>query len=169
MILCLFIGQSSITGQTSNDQFSNTQQTIDSLENILKTTSEKEKPAVFNELADIYIGISPKKSKEYADKALKLANNNADKKQESKAYINLGIVFYYMSNYDKSLEYYKKALQILEELGEKKDIAEIYNKIGLVYKNRGNYEKAIEYYNKSLEISQKIGDKQGISASQNNI
>jgi tetratricopeptide (TPR) repeat protein len=139
IILFLFIGQFSVTGQTSSNQISNTQLTIDSLENILKTTNNKEKPSILNELAKNYIEIY------------------------------LGIVFYNKSNYDKSLEYSMEALQILEEINEKEEIEKIYNKIGLAYKKQGNYEKAVEYYNRSLELSQEIDNIQGIAIAQNNI
>jgi tetratricopeptide (TPR) repeat protein len=169
IILFLFIGQFSVTGQTSSNQISNTQLTIDSLENILKTTNNKEKPSILNELAKNYIEISSEKSIVYAETALELAKQNADKKQEAKALKNLGIVFYNKSNYDKSLEYSMEALQILEEINEKEEIEKIYNKIGLAYKKQGNYEKAVEYYNRSLELSQEIDNIQGIAIAQNNI
>ncbi|MCK4662580.1 MAG: tetratricopeptide repeat protein [Bacteroidales bacterium] len=142
---------------------------IDSLENKLKISKNKEKPEILNKLARNYMNISLDTSMEYANTALELAKKSGNKEQEANALKYIGVAFYYKSNYDIALEYYKEALKKFKELNDEKEIAKTYNNIGNVYINWCNYEKAIEYYNNSLEISQKIEDKQGIAFSLNNI
>ncbi len=157
------------------------QVTIDSLENVLKIATKKEKAEVLNELAAYYLPISHKKSFEYSNQALELAKKFNSKIEEAKALNNIGNAYYYQSNYEKTIEYYKKSLIVNEEIcnsfnedeaiskSGKEGIAISLNNIGIVYEKWGNYEKAIEYYQKALKIFEELGNRKGMAALMNNI
>ncbi|MCE3278530.1 MAG: hypothetical protein K0S44_721 [Bacteroidetes bacterium] len=72
----------------------------------------------------------------YSNEALDMINN-AEKSlffehEKARAFINLGIIHYYKSDYIKSLEFYLRSLPILEELKDNKSMGSVYNNIGLV-------------------------------------
>ncbi len=77
---------------------------------------------------------------------------------EMRAYIELGIEYFFHSNYDKALEYYFKALHIAEEAGDEETISECQSEIGIVYKNQGKYDLALKYNQKALDYARYSGD-----------
>ena len=76
----------------------------------------------------------------------------------SRAYINIGYVYFNQGDFTKALEYYSKALTIRETIlgTEHPDVATSYNYIGGVYSRQGDYTKALEYYSKALEIREEV-------------
>jgi len=77
---------------------------------------------------------------------------------EMRAYIELGIEYFFRSNYDKALEYYFKALKIAEETGDEETVSECHSEIGIVYKNQGKYDLALEQNRKALDYARFSGD-----------
>jgi tetratricopeptide (TPR) repeat protein len=71
------------------------------------------------------------------------------------SYNDIGIVYYFIGEYDKALEYYEKALEIKEAIYGEYNLsnATSYNNIGLIYYHHyGDYDKALEYYLKALSL-----------------
>ena len=87
----------------------------------------------------------------------------------AKVLSNIGVVYWYQSNFPKALEYYLKALQIDEELGDKNGMAGRLSNIGIVYNSLEDYQKALEYMLKGNEIDQLLGNKQGVASNLGNI
>jgi class 3 adenylate cyclase/Flp pilus assembly protein TadD len=143
--------------------------TIEYLENQLKTVTGKEKITALNELSEAYWEVSARKSIEYAEQALKLAEPSKDEVENANALYNIGVAYRNLSNYDSALEYHLKALKIREEIGNKKDIADSLHQIGIVYDYSNNFNKALEHHNKALEIREEINDEKGIADSLHNI
>lgn len=77
---------------------------------------------------------------ELYEKALEINENNAS------AWINLGLCYRHINDFDKAIQHYNKALQIDPEY------ALAYNNMGWVYHLRGDEEKAAECYKKALKI-----------------
>ena len=77
---------------------------------------------------------------------------------EMRAYIELGIEYFFRSNYDKALEYYFKALKIADETGDEETVSECQSEIAIVYKNQGKYDLALKYNQKALDYARSSGD-----------
>jgi signal transduction histidine kinase len=140
---------------------------IDSLENLLATH-----PPASTELADAYYRLSWSysefdidKSKEYAGKCLSTARLIDDWEYTAFSYGMLGIINYYLSQYDSSLVYYNKALEAIERMRdypkkytERKvdnELSKTYGNIGNLFNIQGDCHKAIDYYQKALTIFRK--------------
>lgn len=110
---------------------------------------------------------------ECANSALSIANtatpSHAILDLKADAFINIGIIHYYKSDYNKALEFYLRSLPILKEINDKKGLGAVYNNIGMVYDDKGEYTKALEFLLNSLKIREELGDKLGISSSYSNI
>lgn len=91
------------------------------------------------------------------------------KKLSIKALIEIGIEYFFRSDYSKALEYYFKALDIAEKTNDKSLISQCYNEIGIVYKNQGKYKLALDYYEKALLMATELNDKPWIAACNTNI
>ena len=82
---------------------------------------------------------------------------------------NLGVYYWFKSDYSRALDCSFKALNIAEELGNKKGIARNLTNIGNVYKDQGDYPKTLDYYFKALKMGEELGDKKRIAIQLGNI
>jgi PAS domain S-box-containing protein len=144
---------------------------IDSLETSLSrfTGTYIEKIVLLNEISKSYWSVSPQKTIEYGKQALEISDELNYKKGLAHSLNNIGVGYYYLSDYNKALEYYLKSLKIQKEIGDKKGIARSLNNIGNIYYYFGNYNKALENFLKSLKLLEEIGDKESFSVTLNNV
>jgi protein O-mannosyl-transferase len=89
------------------------------------------------------------------DEAAKIAPNDPD------AYLNRGIVYTKLGQYQNALEDFNKAI----ELKPSRDIEMFYNKRGNVYLETGRYQKAIDDFNKAVFLNPEYADAYGNRAS----
>lgn len=110
----------------------------------------------------------------YYEKALNLINErllfyNSDsatnremikvyRRFEMRAWIELGIEYFFRSDYDDALASYFKALAIAKELNDKEVLSECHSEVAIVYKNQGNYDLALEHNEKALALSRFLND-----------
>ncbi len=94
---------------------------------------------------------------------MKISEEISDTELKAKNFINIGIVYMQLDNYDTALEYYQNALKIYKEIDNKKVIAGCLNNIGIIYWHLNNFNESLEYYLEALKIKEEIGDKWGIS------
>ncbi len=134
----------------SSSCFANKQ--IDSLENELKNSSGIKKVKLFNELSQSLLNKSIEKSLKYGESALILAKKINNKKEEAKAYNNLGLIYVNKSKFDKAINYFKLSLSINKELNETNRIIETLSYIGELYYYRNDYKTAQDYFQKALII-----------------
>ena len=142
---------------------------IDSLSNLLETSTGLEKIDVLNELALAYDTISYIKSLDYATQALELTKKYKSKEDVAVSLDRIGRIQYFLSNYDKSINYFIESLKIREEIGDKKTISKSHNNIGVIYLHLANYNKALEYLQKGWDISEEIGYKELMYKLSNNL
>ncbi|MBA2613316.1 MAG: tetratricopeptide repeat protein [Bacteroidetes bacterium] len=103
----------------------------------------------------------------FAQQAIELLNSDFLEKSNkkviltlwSKAYNNVGSIYYSHADYVKSLDFYFKALKIEEDFNNKEGISDILNNIGIVYDSQGNRTKELNYYLKALKIDIETGNK----------
>ncbi len=74
------------------------------------------------------------------------------------AYMNLGNVYYYLSDYDISLEYATNALQLNQKLKNDLGILKCYNNIGSIYSELGFYDNALSYSQNAYDLSKELGN-----------
>ncbi|TKG94067.1 tetratricopeptide repeat protein [Puteibacter caeruleilacunae] len=131
----------------------------------IKKMADKDLVDMYNDKAKSFWFDDTDSTLEYAQKALDLSKAIQYKKGEAEALNNMGVGYYFSSDYDKVLEFYQRSLETYEDLGDKKRIANI----GSLYYRLGKYEKAIENYKQSLDANLKLGDERKIAELLENI
>lgn len=147
--------------------------TIDSLKLVLKRLSLPTQTvridndtvylSTLNSLSWALIDISDfENSIKYANEAIALAEKlpnsleKVKKRNLSKSYNNIGVIYWYQGDYAKALEQHLKSLKLKEEIGDKEGVSMSFQNMGLTYKNQGNYSKAFEMYINALKIRREI-------------
>ncbi len=102
-------------------------------------------------------------------KSLAAAVEIGEQADAAKALNNMGVVYWYLSDFPKAIEHYYKALQIHEKMGNKVEMANSLSNIGLVYNSQEDYPKALEYILKGNELDEELGNKTGIASNLGNI
>lgn len=126
-----------------------------------KANTDAKKVELLNLISSEYVENDPAKMMEYADKALKLAEQHKLKQGEAEAWFNKGNSNIMLSRYTEALKSFTNAQEIYEVLlkGETTNkeklnngLAKTYGSIGVVCSEQNNYAKALEYYFKALKI-----------------
>lgn len=86
-----------------------------------------------------------------------------------RALIELGIEYFYRSEYNKALEYYFVAAETARELEDFSHLSECYGEIGIVYKNQGKYDEALKYQMMAIDIKEAWDEPDWIAICNNNI
>jgi tetratricopeptide (TPR) repeat protein len=113
-------------------------------------------------LGDLYLQIgSYKKSLEYSQKALKVAQDIGDRQNEGASLRIIGSAYANMGQVELAIEYHQQALAIAKEIGDRRGEGSDLGNLGLAYSSLGQVERAIEYYEQALTIAKGIGDRRG--------
>lgn len=143
-----------------------------------KADTDAKKVELLNAVGAEYIEKDPVMMMQYAEKALKLAQQKKLKKGEGEAWFNMGNANIMLSNYSKALKSFTSAQDIFEQLfaedvSDKNEIkgylAKTYGSIGIVCSEQNNYAKALEYYFKALKIYKEAKQQQIVFRLYNNI
>ncbi len=125
---------------------------IDSLINVReKTKNAIEKVKISNELAFQWKLSNPQKAIQQAEEALSIAKSINYQSGESTAYVVLGLIQMYESNYTKADSFLLLALDLRIQLGIKSDIAGTYNNLGISQYDQGNDSKAVFFFKEGLK------------------
>lgn len=120
--------------------------------------------SILGKLGIAYLNLSDfKKSIEYHDKALNIAQEIKDRPSEGLWLGELGKAYFYLGDFQKSIEYFFKALNIAQEIEDRPSESLWLGYLGLIYYHQVELEKAIDYCEKALKIVRKIGDRKGES------
>ena len=84
-------------------------------------------------------------------------------------FVNLGIVYSNLGNFDLAMENYYHALESYEKMNDATGMASCFLGIGNLKYFQGEFDKAIEVFEKSVELYGKAGDKSGISNCYNSL
>lgn len=156
------------------------QKVLDSLFTAMKKAkTDKEKVNLLNEIASEYVENDPAKMMEYAQKALKLAQQKELRVAEADSWLNIGNANIMMSRYTDALMSFSSSQDILEKLLEGNEttdheelqsaLARAYGSIGIVYSEQNNYAGALEYYFKALKIYQEAKQEDIVARLYNNM
>ena len=83
---------------------------------------------------------------------LSIFEKREDSVNINNCYNNIGIIHYYLQNYDESIQFTQKALNYYLKHDKKIDIATCYNNIANAYSDMENNDTALVFYMKALEI-----------------
>ncbi|TAH20951.1 MAG: hypothetical protein EAZ08_04380 [Cytophagales bacterium] len=124
---------------------------------------------VYNDLSAAYRNGDIKRSYDYAQRALVIADKNNLKKGRADALNNMSWVFFRQGKYDTALVYQEEALSIREKIKEDVGIASSYSMIGLLEAQKGNYANALSFHLRALKIRERLTDKKGMAISYKHI
>ncbi|KQC11867.1 MAG: hypothetical protein APR54_10440 [Candidatus Cloacimonas sp. SDB] len=142
---------------------------VDSLQNLLEISGDKQKVHILNELGKLYWGESSESTFKYSREAYELAQRIEYRLGEAQSLNNIGVGYYFLQDYENALDYFEKALQIRKELGDKEEIVASLNNIAIVYDEIDQLENALEYYLESLTLFEDLENKVGIAVTLHNI
>lgn len=86
------------------------------------------------------------------------------KRLSIRALIEIGIEYFFQSDYAKALDNFFKALRLTDEIEDQSLASECYSEIGIVYKNQGKFDEALSYNEKALEYAKMGTDSSWIAA-----
>jgi class 3 adenylate cyclase/Tfp pilus assembly protein PilF len=112
---------------------------------------------------------APEKAIQYANEAIKLAEQIQYYKGKALGLKNIGIVYYNQAKDVEALDYWKQSLEIFKQIKDEIGEANILNNIGAIYFNQKDLIKALEYYLQSLKLAEKTKDKLRILTALNNV
>ncbi|MEO6523045.1 MAG: tetratricopeptide repeat protein [Mucilaginibacter sp.] len=78
--------------------------------------------------------------------------------------MNIGIIYYYESNFATAISYYDKALYLVDKRKLEKDKkktnleGKLYNNLGIIYEVLKKFDKADLFYSKALDMSKQSND-----------
>jgi tetratricopeptide (TPR) repeat protein len=142
---------------------------VDSLKNIINTSSGKEKVDALLIMSEHFFASDFNLSLSYSREAFLISDKINYKKGIAVAHNNIGYSLTDLGDYKNALEHYLISIDLFKELGEENKEAIAYNDIGYIFQSQGLIEKAIENYIKSLKLLEKLNDKGSVGACLNNI
>jgi class 3 adenylate cyclase/Tfp pilus assembly protein PilF len=105
----------------------------------------------------------------YYEEALKLAEENENKRNIAIFLNNIGSIYDEWGRYDKAIEYFERSLRIKQEIDDEEGIANSLNNIGMVYYVWKKYDDAIQNFKEALALDVKRNDKKQMAMRINNI
>lgn len=148
-ILISLLGSTAVTAQTP----------IDSLESVLKKDlPDSTRIAVLISLSREFQYTNINRSREHAEKALKIAEVRNIQKQKVRAYQNLGGLYAISGDYSTALRYDNLALQSSIENRDSTNLSMDYNNVASDYFDLGEYDEAYSYFTQSYRVARAVDD-----------
>ena len=143
---------------------------IDSLENELsKDLPDSAKVGLLVALSQEYQYADFNKSKEYAEKALALAEGRDFSQNKARAYKNVANLYTLSGDYSSALRYDELALKQSLSLGDSLSITIDYNNIANDYLDLGEYDEAYYFFTQSHRLAKAIGDSLRMTVALHNV
>jgi two-component system, NarL family, sensor kinase len=144
-------------------------QVTDSLENLLRTTTDTNRVKLLSDLCWEYRFVSADKALDYGNQALDLSKKLRYKKGIAQAFNDMGIIYIDRGNYTEALDFFNSAMKIRTALNDSSGIASLYNKIGIVYQKQDKLKEALENQIEALKIYEALKQDLWIGYCLNNI
>lgn len=101
--------------------------------------------------------------------SLTIARETGDKRSESIAICNMGVVYKNLGDYKQAIGLYEIDLAISREISDKWGEACTLGNLGLAYNDIGEYRQALKYHFQALEMRKDTNDQRGEAADLGNI
>jgi len=151
-LLLLFFSMGMVLGDTIAGE-------TDSLKFILKkTTDEKRKVELLNELSKTYLNDNTDSSISISIRTKTLAEKIKFKKGEALANKYIGTAYYLKGDYKQAILNWENALIIYKQIGDKKGIANILGNQASAFFTEGDDAKSLELDLQALKIAEEIND-----------
>jgi tetratricopeptide (TPR) repeat protein len=116
----------------------------------------------YNAIGRAYADIGKVKvATEYLEKALLIAREVGNRRDEAAALTNLGSTYALFGDMQSVIGYFEQALEIAGEIGNRGGVAAVLGNLGNVYLYKKDALRAVSYYEQSLAIKREIGDRHG--------
>ena len=121
--------------------------------------------AISNNIGNLYREMGQlEKALVYFQETEKILGNKEEYQTSKIAlYINIGLVYIGLEDYDKALENDEMALDFCEKIDGDQHKGVIYNNIGEVYQLQEKYHTAISFYEKAMPFRKKNDNKEGLA------
>lgn len=123
---------------------------VDSLFNVVK--QNRATAETYNKLAQEHWYIDIPKSKEYALRALELAQEEQNMPQIGFAFNRLGTAFLYLQELDSAQHYYNKSVDVFEQQEMYTELAGATACCARIFETKFKYDSALYKYSKALDI-----------------
>ncbi|HAW57799.1 MAG TPA: hypothetical protein DCX03_02090 [Bacteroidales bacterium] len=138
----------------------------------LPLKSQNKTEALIDSLLDVYFEVSNSDRElalKLAERAQKLARENADKHNEAVALECLGVQYYYRGDYQKARNLLQQSLDIYHKENSSRGLASVFTNLGLVEQDLGNLSQAQFYYTTALVYDRNSQDTVGMAFTINNL
>jgi signal transduction histidine kinase len=150
--------------------FAQQKRKIDSLETELKKDlPDSVKSRLFISLSEAYQYSDYIKSRQYAEEAVRLAEENNLQKSKASAYAHLGTLFTISGDYTSALRYDNMALQLSLALKDSTAIGQDYNGLANDYFDLGEYDEAYFYFTQAYKVSRIVNDSLSMTIAMHNV
>jgi adenylate cyclase len=140
----------------------------DSLKNkIEQLPDEKAKVDALIDLSKVMMSSSLEETINYGEQAFELAEQLDDKPGMALALKNIGLGYYYQSDYLNVFEYWERSLEMYKEINDQAGVANLESNLGSIYFNQGDDATAVEYSLRSLAAAETINDSLGMARALN--
>ncbi len=142
----------------------------DSVMHLIETSdNDHDRCNLHNDLAEIYIYTSPKRSLEEATNALNYALKSDNLTIKTRCYLNIGIALRHLGQYADAIDSLHNVLHYLNDLKDETLAASVLNQVGIVHYQLGHDTLSINAYKQSMEIRKRLADDKGVADILNNL
>ena len=131
---------------------------IDSLQNLLNNSGDKEKVALYMAISQELYKTDELKAADNANQAVIFAKNTRDNNLIGITYKNLGTLFDNLSHDQKADEAFQNALSYFEKSGNKEEMGFVLNNIAKAKNFLNETEQSIAFSQRAIQVSQQISD-----------
>jgi len=142
--------------------FGQTSQINELEQKLMEAKTKDSKYYVLLEIGQIYQEKSPQKAMPYFRRALLIATQSKNDRQEANALLNLAKSYFNLQKYFQAQKLFKKSLKIFLKYNDSIRIADLYKNIGSVFFATTVYDSTLYYELKAFRIYQNYQDYHGI-------
>ena len=163
LCVCLFIFTITVSSQNSANKL------IDSLKNILKTTTEiKQTANTYNNIGKVFNSVNTDSAIVYLKKGEVISEKNNLTRHLFQSYTNIGTTFIKTGKLDSSEVYFNKAKNLLQKVDHYNALTSYYGDRGILDYYKGDFNNSGIRFEKALDLAIKEKNIQDIIRYSNN-
>ncbi len=137
-------------------------QVLDSLSYRLETArNDSTRVSILIQISGTYFSFDLPLSFQYAEKALKVAENSKNQSLIAQALMNVGNAYFFQGVFDLAAKHYYNAMSIYKETGNKLGYANSLTNLGGLHLQLHKFEESKEYLNEALQIFLSVSSDRG--------